>query len=72
MLEFKQTADPHSMEVRQDGKRIAYLRWHPVREPLIEFAINDGFTGRVSAQNLRVMLFRLSAEYVATYSREMR
>ena len=32
-LTFRQTADPHSLDVLHRGERVASLHWHPDRAP---------------------------------------
>lgn len=33
MLTFHASADPHSLEVKRDGRFIGFLQWHPGRPP---------------------------------------
>jgi len=40
-LYFRQTADPHGLDVLQDNKRVASLQWHRDRAPrvvIVDFA----------------------------------
>lgn len=38
MIEFTQTMDEHSLDIRKKGKYVGSLLWHPERPPQIEIA----------------------------------
>lgn len=59
MITFRDTMDPHSVDViRDDQTHIAYLQWHPGRMPRIipVSTATDHFT----IQEMRVMTRELS------------
>jgi hypothetical protein len=59
MVEFHESMDGHSLDVSKQGKGIAYIQWHPEREPRLVWreAFDD-----LTIDEMRQCLNRLEEE----------
>lgn len=59
MISFGDTMDPHSLEIRRDGKRVGQIHWHNFREDSRKIELHSEEDQRFNQSELEQILQRM-------------